>query len=67
VGPSRVVNTLLAGLCYHAARERTAKAARRACRPQARHCARSVPGHSVTGLARRALALARGGRPASAR
>jgi hypothetical protein len=54
-------------LYHHAAIERTAKAACRAGRPQARHRTWSVPGHSVTGLARRMLTLARGRRPAPAR
>ena len=57
----------VADLHHYAAMERTAKAARRAGRPQARHRARSVHGHSVTGLGRRVLTLARGRRPAPAR
>jgi hypothetical protein len=49
----------VADLHHHAARERTAKAAR--------HRTWSVPGHSVTGLVSRVLALARGRRSAPAR
>ncbi len=56
----------VADLHHHAAMERTAKAARRAGRPPARHRTWSVPGHSLTGLARRVLTLAHG-RPARAR
>jgi hypothetical protein len=56
----------VADLHHHAARERTAKAARRA-RPPARRSTRSVPAPAVAGLARRVLALARGRRPAPAR
>ena len=57
----------IADLPHHATRERAAKVAGRARHPQARHSTRSVPGHSVTGLARRVLTLARGHRPAPAR
>jgi len=57
----------VADLHHHAAMERTANAARRADRPQARHRTDSGPGHSVTGLARRVFTLARGHRPAPAR
>jgi hypothetical protein len=57
----------VADLHHHAARERTAKAAGRAGRPQARHRTRSGAGHSVTGLGRWVLALGRGRRPARAR
>jgi hypothetical protein len=54
----------VADLHHQATRERAATAARR---PQARHRSRSVPGHSVTGLARRVLTLARGRRQAPTR
>jgi hypothetical protein len=57
----------VADLHHQAARERTAKAAIRDRRPPARHRTWSVLGHSVTGLARRVLTLARGRRSAPAR
>ena len=56
----------VADLHHYAALERTARAARRAGRPRACHRTWSVPGHSLTGLARRVLTLGRG-RPAQAR
>ena len=54
----------VADLHHHAARERTAKAARRA---QTRHRTRPGPGHTVAGLARRVLTLASGRRPSPTR
>jgi hypothetical protein len=55
----------VAGLHHHAARERTARAARRAGRARQQH--RTGPAPAVTALARRVLTLARGRRPAPAR
>jgi hypothetical protein len=52
---------------HHAAREQMAKAAIRARRTHPHHRTRSVSGHTVTALARRALALAGGRRPAPGR
>jgi hypothetical protein len=57
----------VADLHHQAARERTAKAAIRARRAQPHHRTRSVLGRAVTALARRALTLAGGHRPAPGR
>ena len=54
----------VADLHSHAARERMAKAARRA---QKHHRTRSVPARTVTGLARRVLTLASGRSPSPTR
>jgi hypothetical protein len=47
----------VADLHQHAARERTAKAAIQGRRARAHHRTGSVPGHTITGLARRVLTL----------
>jgi hypothetical protein len=57
----------IADLHYHAARERTAKAAVRAHRAQPRHRTRPVSGHAVSGLMRRALTLSGGRSPSQTR
>ena len=57
----------IADLHHDAARERAAKAAVRARRAQRHHRTRPMPGHSVTSLARRAIALARGRSPSPTR
>ena len=54
----------VADLHQHASREQTAKAAIHARRAQPQHRTRSVPGHIVIALARRALTLAGDRRPA---
>ena len=57
----------VADLHHQATRERAAMAAITDRRPPARHRTWSVPGHTVTGLARRVLTLAGGRGPSSAR
>jgi hypothetical protein len=57
----------VADLHQHAARERTAKAAIQRRRARTHHRTGSVPGHAITGLARRALTLFGGRRPSPTR
>jgi hypothetical protein len=57
----------IADLHHQAARERAAKAAVRARRAQPHHRTPPAPGHTITSLARRGIALARGCSPSPTR